>query len=174
MKTHPLRRPFLVSLPILLSLVAACGGPGQNDTGPGPFPGEGGGPPEPAPEVEERLPWTETFRAPALLIADEIRVEGPKGLLDHFAARVEPDHHHYTAETLPEGFVQTFELKRRGSGIEIRAQLDAWELVAIEKLVALERPGDVDAVVFARGDVYWCDTATGAERRGPTLTFRGE
>lgn len=174
MNSNPLRRPILASLPILLALLASCGSPNKNDLDPGPTPREATGPPEVAPEIEPERPWTETFRSPAMLIADEIRVEGPKGLLDHIATRVEPDHHTYDAKTLPEGFCQTFELRRRGSGVEIRAYLDAFELVSMGRLILLERPGEVEVVVQARGDAYWHDNQTGAEQRGPLLTFRGE
>ena len=170
MNINSIRRP----LPILLVLFAACGSPTRNETDPGPTPPVVGGPSQPPPEALPERPWTETFRSPAMLIADEIRVEGPKGLIDHLATRVEPDHHTYTAETLPEGFCQTIELRRQDSGVEIRAYLDACELVALGKLIILERPGEVEVVVLATGDAYWRDSTTGAERRGPTLTFRGE
>jgi hypothetical protein len=124
----------------------------------------------PAPEV---LPWTRSFEASALLIADEVRIEGPRGLMDHIATRIEPEYHSYSATTLPEGFQQVFETREEGRGMDLRAYLDGLEVVAFERLVLLERPGDVPVVVEALGEAFWREAATGREQRAATLRFEG-
>jgi hypothetical protein len=164
------RSRTLSSLTVALCLLCACGAPverSEPETPPVFVPLEPIEPP-PAPR-----PWTESFRSSALLIADEVRIEGPKGLLDHIATRIEPDFHTYVAETLPEGFQQTFEPRRADAGIDIRAYFDALEVVALKRLVLLERPGEVDVVVQAAGDAFWRESATGREQRGSLLRFVG-
>lgn len=119
-------------------------------------------------------PWTTEFSKPAMLIADEISIEGPKGLLDHFAARVIPDEHDQVQRTIPAGFLQQITLKAGQTEGEIKAQLDQLALVATRRLSVLERPGPVDVVVQARGRVSWHDLATKQEKRAETMTFTGK
>ena len=163
-----LRTPYFLT--IALCLLCACGAPVERSEPAAPpefVPLEPLEPP-PAPK-----PWTTSFRSPALLIADEVRIEGPQGLLDHIATRIEPDFHTYDAETIPEGFQQTFEPRDASAGIDIRAYFDALEVVALRRLVLLERPGDVEVVVQAAGDAFWRESATGREQRGSLLRFVG-
>lgn len=150
-----------------LALIASCGTPAQERQSDRP-PGVSTALPEPP------RPWTSSFERSALLVADEVRVEGPKGLLDHIATRIEPEHHVYGVETVAEGFRQTFTPRDPNAGIEMRAYLDGLELVAVRRLVLLERPGDVDVVVQGTGDAYWRETASGREQRGDVLRFVGE
>ncbi|MFT7486327.1 MAG: hypothetical protein ACI9F9_002182 [Candidatus Paceibacteria bacterium] len=117
--------------------------------------------------------WTTAFREPALLFADQVYIEGPRGLLDHFAARVEDGFHSYQAETLPEGFKQTFRVIDSGGDVELRGYLDAFELVVIQKLEVIEKPGKLDVLVRATGNVYWRDSATGRDHRATQLSFDG-
>lgn len=124
-------------------------------------------------EPEPPKPWTSQFRAPSLLVADRVFIEGPQGLLDHFASRSEDGFHSYEAETLPEGFKQSFKVLRPGSGVELRAYLDNFEVVVFRELVVIERPGEMDVRLEASGDAYWRDTSSGDERRGPRLEFVG-
>ncbi len=159
-------------LPLLLLALGACGSTPENDVSANP-PGAGPGPP-PFQEPPQPTPWTSSFRSSAILVADEIRIEGPKGLLEHVATRTEPDHHDYEAKTLPEGFQQVFTPKAGGAGVEMSAYLDAWRLAALRRLVLLERPGDVDVVIQAAGNVFWQDLTTGAEKRASTLVLRGD
>ncbi|MAF65088.1 MAG: hypothetical protein CMJ84_05435 [Planctomycetes bacterium] len=118
--------------------------------------------------------WTSTFSEPAVLIADEVRVEGPRGLLDHFAVRIEERAHERTEKTTPAGYLQRFDVRSDGVQTEIRAWLDDLEIVALRSLTALERPGEVDVSVLARGDAFWKSVADGRERRGGVLRLSGE
>lgn len=168
--TRTLAKTLLLSA---LGCLASCGTPGEDpelDTTPVFVPYDE---PEPQPEPAP-APWTSTFQSAALLIADEIRIEGPKGLLNHIATRIEPDHHTYAATTLPEGFQQSFEPRNLAAGIDIRAYLDGLEVVALKRLVLLERPGDVQVIVEAVGDAFWRESSSGNEKRGSALRFVGE
>jgi len=101
------------------------------------------------------IPWTPSFTRGSLLIADEIRVEGPRGLLEHIATRVIEPHHKQDVKTLPEGFQQLVEVVDPASGVEIRSHLDSMQLVAVRRITILERPGDVRVTVQAVGRVYY-------------------
>jgi hypothetical protein len=147
--------------------LGACTSPGELDPGAG-RPGADGPPVPVAPR-----PWTPAFRSAALIVADVVHIEGPRGLLDHVATRAEDGFHVYEAETVPEGFRQRFEVSRPSAGVELRAWLDNNEIVVLRELVVLERPGDVDVLLRATGDAYWRDLSSGAERRGPELRFTG-
>lgn len=118
------------------------------------------------------IPWTPSFTRGALLIADEIRVEGPRGLLEHIATRVVEPHHSQTVETLPEGFQQIFEVVDPTSGVEIRSHLDSMQIVAVRRITILERPGDVRVKISAVGRVYYKRDGQDAVER-PSLELLG-
>ncbi len=118
-------------------------------------------------------PWTARFRSPALLVADRAYIEGPKGLLDHLACRSEDGFHSYEAETLPEGFKQSFRVLNQAAGVELRAYLDGFSIVAFHELIVLERPGELPVRVVLSGDAYMRDGTTGKERRGSQLEIVG-
>jgi hypothetical protein len=150
-----------MSLVLLLAL--ACGSPSAS-VGVAPA-NELDGPPAPT-----TLPWTDAFIEPALLMADEVRIEGPPGLITHFVGRVEEGITR-TVKTLPEGLRQVYVVDA-GAHVEVRAQLDQLQIVALRSIVVLERPGPVDVVVDARGDVF--HQAPGGEvRRSPSLRLEG-
>jgi len=128
---------------------------------------------EAVPDPMVRKPWTTTFSEPALLFANTVHIEGPRGLMDHFAARTVDEYHSYAAETLPEGFRQVFRVERPEAGVELRAYLDALEIVVIDELVVLERPGEHDVIVRAVGEVYWRETNSGREQRAAQLSLSG-
>lgn len=113
-------------------------------------------------------PWPTDFEASAVLVAEEVRVEGPPGLISHFALRVDPEFHDRSEETTPAGYLQTV-VTKPGSPVEIRAYLDQLEIAAFARLTMLERPGDCDIVVRASGDVYFTRTKGGEPQRSPTL-----
>lgn len=121
----------------------------------------------PPPQVQ---PWTDVFLVDGLLVASEVRIEGPPGLIAHFVGRVE-EGIATEVKTLPEGLRQTYTVEA-GARIEVRAQLDRLQIVAERRIVVLERPGPVDVVVEARGDVYHRDDQ-GRERRGAHLRLVG-
>ncbi len=152
----------------LLAGFASCTTPTENSTEAGLDPTG-----EAVPDPMVRKPWTTTFTEPALLFANTVEIEGPRGLMDHFAARTIDEYHSYAAETLPEGFRQVFRVERPESGVELRAYLDALEIVVIDELVVLERPGEHDVVVRAVGEVYWRETNSGREQRAAQLSLSG-
>lgn len=123
---------------------------------------------------EVARPWTDRFRPPALLVADSVRVEGPVGLLDHIATRSEPDAHVRREETTTQGFLQEIVQKPDAPPAEIRAFLDQLEIVAMKRVTVLERPGPVDVVVIATGDVYLRDLTAKTERRESSLRIEGK
>ncbi|TAJ16706.1 MAG: hypothetical protein EPO68_10680, partial [Planctomycetota bacterium] len=85
-----------------------------------------------------KLPWPIELATEAILIADVIQIEGPKGLIEHVAVRQEGENIAYKAETTTEGFLQVWTPK---PGLEVRGQLDNCVLAALQRLTVLERPG---------------------------------
>ena len=146
-------------------------------------------PPEGAPDdivVEAFVPWPQDFKHSALLVADVVIIEGPKGLLDHVALGQNDEFLDYEVETLPEGFRQSLTRKAAVGYFEIKVVLDALEITALKRVVVLERPGRVPVTVRAEGQAWWRSTdARGpynpsdgvqgpAMRRGGVLDFRSE
>jgi hypothetical protein len=132
-------------------------------------------------KTEESLPpppgqiqrWTGRFVTPTLLVADQIRIEGPKGLLDHLATRADADVHARKERTTKEGFLQEITLVEGAPPVEIRAFLDRFELVAMKRITVLVRPGLVDVVLTAEGDVFVRE-GDAPERRAPSLRIEGK
>ena len=120
-----------------------------------------------------RPPWTKDFEVAAVLLAADVRIEGPRGLIQHVATVSDPESLARAEKTLPEGFLQETTVKPEAPGAEIRAQLDRLSIVATHRLTILERPGPVDVVVVATGDAYWSSGGQ-AEKRGDTLRFQGK
>lgn len=154
--------PRALLLALALALVAACGATAK---------GRGQEPRHAAPSPPR--PWTSAFLRPAVLIADEIRVEGPEELLQHFASLQDPETTVYTTRTTAEGLLQETVVRPGMGGAEIGGQLDALELRALRRLVVLQRFDDSPVLVRASGNAYWASAAGGEERRQGTLTLRG-
>lgn len=149
----------------------ACGSPdkkAQSPFAPAPDPNE----PEPTGALKVK-PWTDAFVKPAVLIAHDVRVEGPDGLLEHFVSRQELDIVDIQTKATPDGLLQTYTLFEGVPNGEIRAQLDNLAITCLGKLEVLERPGHVPVVVLATGDAYYQETTSKLEKRGPTLRFEG-
>lgn len=153
------------SLSLLLLLLAACTTT-EADL-------EASADPSESKLFEPSMPWTTEFLETSVLMAEEIHLEGPSGLLRHFAARVEEPYHERHEETLPEGYQQTFTLSEGTGLVEMRGYLDRLELVATKRMTVLERPGDVDVVVEARGDVFYSCPETQRTERGNALRLVG-
>lgn len=145
------------------SVVSGCGSPAGGGSAP-----SGGGE---RPVAAERA-WTEKFRGPATLVAREISVEGPSGLVSHVAFQQHPDHV-YEAKTIPDGFLQSVVCKR-AEGELIRVQLDNLAIAAEASVRVLERVGEVPVRVVATGDVYWKNLETGEELRTESFELTGE
>ncbi len=160
---------FRCGLCFLALWATACGAP-QTD----PDPQDGGAQKSGAPEVLVQLsPWPTTFQRAALLVADQIAIEGPKGLLDHVALGQDDTLLDYKVETLPEGFRQILSRKGDVGFVEIKAALDALEITALERILVLERPGNVPVRVVAQGQVWWRSTDPRGPVSGP-VERRGE
>lgn len=149
-------------VPLLCVAVLACSGQ--------PLAPESGltlEPASPPPRV-----WTLAFLREAVLVADQIVIEGPFDLIDHVALRQDEQTSAYSTKTIPEGLLQ--ELSTRPDvGLEVRGQLDAWSLAAFQKITVLQRPGDVPVTVRALGNAYWAAADGSGERRQDQLVFQG-
>jgi hypothetical protein len=116
--------------------------------------------------------WTSAFQSSAVLVADEIFIEGPPDLVDHVALRQDHETTVYATKTVTEGLRQ--ELAARPElGVEVRGQLDAWSLAALRKITVLIRPGEVPVTVRAQGNAFWSAADGGGEKRDSQLVFRG-
>ena len=128
--------------------------------------------PPPKDFVEANKPWTDRFKVAGVLIADEIRIEGPAPLLEHVVTRPENGVHDVEAKTLPAGFQQTITV--RSGGAEIRAQIDAVAISAMRRIVILERPGLGDVLVTATGNVFWKEPQADQPTRTNNLRLEGK
>ncbi len=158
---QPRKRHLLVLLFALL--VPACGSTSE----------DGGSEVAPPPAPVHAGMWTREFLEPAFLVADEIMIQGPPALREHLVVRQDKRTSDYSAKTTEKGFLQQTVAKPDQGLIEIRAQLDAWQLVAFKRIVWLERPGDVNVTVRASGDAKW-GTDAGESREGDMLEFVGD
>jgi hypothetical protein len=96
------------------------------------------------------LPWTTAFEKSSVLLANDVRVEGPQGLLDHIYCAAS-DKYVVNQRTIPEGYEQTVEA-RPGAQERVRAALDGLRIEAIRRIVILERVEPCDVHVTALGD----------------------
>src|SRR5688572_20622579 len=111
------------------------------------------------------VPWTTEFEPRSILLAEQVTIEGPQGLIDHLYSDTSASHT-VSARTLPEGYEQLVEA-RPDTGERIRAQLDGLRIEAIQRLLVFERVAPCDVRVRAAGDVWWKDV-DGNEERGET------
>lgn len=155
---------------LFLAACAACTAPAEPSAEAGAV--EAGTKPAVRSASSAPRPWTESFMEPAVLVAREVSIEGPVGLLEHLALQVDPDVHEYVVKTTSAGFKQDLAFKRPASGQVLRAQLDQLVIAAELGIHVLERPGDDPVVVTAVGNAVWTSTA-GAERRGERLRLSG-
>lgn len=129
--------------------------------------------PEPDPGAAAReaaapaRPWPQTFVAPAVLVAREVSIEGPSGLLEHLAVRQDPAHEH-SVRTVAEGLLMEVAPKADAAPEVIRCYLDQLEIAAETRLRVLQRPGDCELTVLATGDAFFQRPGE-PERRGEVL-----
>jgi hypothetical protein len=119
-----------------------------------------------------RPPWTSTFLRPAMLVAEDVTIEGPDDLTDHVAVLQDPENLVYEVRTTERGLEQTTRVKPQRRA-EIRAQLDALQIVALRRLRVLSRPGDVPVRLRANGEVWWRLEDGSDEKRAPSLELVG-
>ena len=118
-------------------------------------------------------PWTSRFGQPAVLLAEEIYIEGPNDLVEHLVTVQHPELV-YDAKTTEEGLRQEIRVASGVGGLEVKAQLDAWELVALKRMVILQRPTWAPVKVRAYGNAWWTMADESDERRDQVLEFVGE
>ena len=128
--------------------------------------------------LAEDLPWTEDFLDRKALLADFVTIEGPEGLITHAVARADNDVHLRSVRTTKEGLLQEYRVRTDAVAAQqttaIRGQLDGWQIMALRRLIILERPGTATVRVKAKGDVFWRDPATGEEKRGDQMEWVGD
>lgn len=156
------RRSPRLSL-LLVALVSACGSArsGVDSTSSG----AGGS------AAAAGRPWTREFQVSSTLVAREVLVEGPPGLIDHVAFKQHPDHK-YTARTTAEGFLQEV-TSERAEGDLIRIQIDNLAIAAERRIRVLERVVEGPVRVQASGDVFYKNLESGQESRSESLELTG-
>lgn len=132
-----------------------------------------------APGLAERVPyvppapleWTGAFGETAVLLSNSLLIEGPAPLLEHVVASSDKELYERSVRTTPRGFVQVIK-RRASSSREVRVQLDAWSLAAIEEVVIVETAAQGPVRVIARGDAIWKDL-NARLLKGEQLQFTG-
>ncbi len=155
-----LMRPSIVALALAAALVPTACRSTEAET-------QGRRPPS------ARPPWTAAFLRPAMLVAEDVMIEGPDDLIDHIAVVQDPENTVYEVKTTERGLLQTTRIKTQRQ-VEIRAQLDALQIVALRRLRVLSRPGDVPVRVRASGEVWWQLADGSDEKRAPSLELVGQ
>jgi len=148
----------------LVVLVCGCVTP-EKEKAPGP----GGLTLEPPPVPRE---WTRAFQKEAVLVADEIYIEGPPDLIDHVVLVPDPDTNEYSTKTVTQGLLQEL-VAKTNSHVELSAQLDGWKLAAFRRITVLQRPGEVSVTVKASGEAYFAPADGSGEKRENQLVFQG-
>ncbi|MCZ6598152.1 MAG: hypothetical protein O7B99_10970 [Planctomycetota bacterium] len=168
---HLLLGPLLLVpfVPIVIGACATTNHPG-GDAGPIPELDVTRGP---GALIHIAAPWTTEFMGKAYLVADEIFIEGPKGLLEHVVVRQDRDVSVYEVKTTIHGLRQETRARPDVGFVEIHGSLDAWAMVAFRRFVLLECPGDVPVVVRARGRAVFQRSDGSDEMRAETLEFLG-
>jgi hypothetical protein len=131
------------------------------------------GAPDDGVPIDAPAPWTDAFIGQATILADVIEIEGPAGIRTHCVARQDSENVDYDLATTDRGLVQTYALKPGAGGAELRAWLDNWNLVALERIVVIELPSrGGEVVVRARGNVF--ASLPEGETRGASFERRFE
>jgi hypothetical protein len=168
----PMKSSHRAAVALTALFAAACRSEPKQE--PSPF----AKPPDPTERPSEAVlaaakPWTDQFLAPAVLIADEVRIEGPAPLLEHVVTRPEAEYHEVRLETTPQGLLQTITLRPDAGQAEIRAQLDQWVITGLRRVTVLERVGRGNVLVTASGSAYLKTLEGGAEQRAAVLRIEG-
>lgn len=171
------------ALAALLLLAAGCGSSGTTAQEPITSPGEQDSTAaatsseasewvEPEPFVPPPpLEWTGAFRETAVLIADAIRIEGPAPLIEHVVSSSDKELYERSVTTTSRGLVQVVK-RRPSSSREIRVNLDAWSIAAMNEVVIVETAAQGPVQVVASGNVTWRDLDAHLIR-GEQLQFAG-
>jgi hypothetical protein len=150
MQNSTSHRSPIASFSVLLLVLAACAGDGPKSAG------------EPKSDAPDHAPikladdsrWTDEFQSERVLTADEVTIEGPKGLLGHVFVTQDTENQTQETKATPEGLRIETRVKDGADDAPVRAQLDKWLVVAARQLVVLENPHAESVIVHARGDVF--------------------
>ena len=156
------RWALCLSALLFFALVPACSSNPELDTSPRP------------PRSEGR--WTNAFLTPSLLIAEDIRIEGPPALRSRLGLPQGGKNLNSITKATDNGLLHIFTLGG-DEGDTIQAHLDRWHIVATKRLQVLERPFEADVQIVARGEAAWVPNSEDdeqPERRGAELKFTGE
>lgn len=148
---------------LLVGLAGACG-----SAQPGDDPARSEASPQAA---AAGLPWTREFQVSSTLVAREVLVEGPPGLIDHVAFKQLPEQR-YTAKTTAEGFLQEVTADQEGGEL-IRIQIDNLAIAAERRIRVLERVVEGPVRIHATGDVFFKNLETGQESRSESFDLTG-
>ena len=124
------------------------------------------------PRPASTRPWTKAFEVPAVLIANDVRIEGPDDLLEHVVVMHDAAGLQHDTKTVPQGLLQVTVVDPRRPQ-EINAHLDGLQIVALRRLEVLQRPGEVPVRVRATGKAFWSTSDGAQEKRGESLEFLG-
>lgn len=169
--TPPRILPAFAAAALSCLALGSCTSPSGG--GAGETPGDGPGAP-PGSFVHVGAPWTRDFLEPAILVAEEIRIEGPTGLREHLVVRQDNLNTTYFAKTTNQGLLQETQARPERGYVEIHGQLDALVMVAFKRIVWLEKPGDGPVLIRALGDASWERTDGSDSRQGPEIELRGD
>jgi hypothetical protein len=164
-------------LAVAFLALAACSAPSKKESSAAAPSSGGAASAQPASASASRYqptPWTNAFDQACALLAAEVTIEGPPGLISHVASVSDPEELDRSEKVVPEGFLQVISVKPGSPTANIKAQLDRLAIVALEKLTILERPQGTAVIVTAKGDVYWENSTTHDVKRGETLRFEGK
>jgi len=124
--------------------------------------------------------WTDAFEPEAVLLAEDVWIEGPPGLLHHVVIGQNPEDYDHSVSTTSEGLLQEARIKPALAGMAattwtpLRAQLDNLIIASSHRLRVLERFEPADVIVRARGRVVWKRVDGTDEKRGDRLELVGE
>ena len=124
-----------------------------------------------AKSAASKAPWSLEFQSKSILIAREITIEGPVGLIDHVAYKQVAEQR-YSTKTIPDGLLQEISVGDDHSQ-PIFIQLDNLVINAIRSARVLERVVDGPVKITARGDAYWKNLETGEQKRAESVELIG-
>ena len=124
--------------------------------------------------------WTDAFEPEAVLVAEDVWIEGPPGLLQHVVVAQNARDFDQVVRMTPEGFFQQSQVKPELAGgaatawSPLRAQLDNLIIAPSHRIRVLERFEPTDVIVRARGRVVWKRTDGSGEQRGDRVELVGQ
>ncbi len=123
---------------------------------------------------EPEKPWTTAFAKNTVIVADEVSIEGPPGLLEHVVVSQGAEFFEHSERATPDGMLQITRVKDDAvAPPAIRVQLDAWAIEVVRSVRVLERVTEVPVTLDARGSVFAQALADSSEKRSESMHFVG-